>query len=51
MDAWSDPDREPERPAWWCAIAAIGVILIVGAAAFALTLGIGAGLRVLGWWW
>lgn len=50
MDVWG-PDREPQRPAWFTAIPCAMVFAVgAGLAAFAIVLGIGAGLRVMGWW-
>jgi hypothetical protein len=49
-----DPERVtdgPQGPPWWMALAALGFALCVGLAAFALTLGVAAGLRVVWWWW
>jgi hypothetical protein len=40
----------PQGPAWWTAIAALGVVICAGLAAFAATIGVAAGLCVLGWW-
>jgi hypothetical protein len=56
MAVWP-PEPEPERvtdgpqgPPWWTALAALGVVVCAGLVAFAATLGVAAGLRVLGWW-
>jgi hypothetical protein len=51
----SEPQPErvtdgPQGPPWWTALAALGVVVCAGLVAFVVTLGVGAGLRVLGWW-
>lgn len=48
MDVWR-PDPQRERLPWWVAIP--GFVILLWVAPFLATLGIGAALRLVWWWW